>query len=281
MWQVLRGNQLNEQDGLSPTAEVVAPSALSVQANFMKIPFGDDTFDAVYAIEATCHAPNREGVYSEILRVLKPGGRFACYEWCLTDKYDATNPEHAIIKKQIEEGDALPDMAGTGDVVDALKAVGFDVVATRDMALDDHQVMPWYVHKHHSLYAGGSRHPHVGRDLPLNRALTLLCVCIWQVPSARGLVQPIFVPVQPVAAWDVHHAQPSALLRALLPRAHGDLQGAGNAAAGRYWLRFGGSDRNFHAHDVDGRAEAEQSIRNPTSPFRPPANSAVLNTRVD
>jgi len=29
-----------------------------MQADFMKMPFDDNTFDAVYAIEATCHAPD-------------------------------------------------------------------------------------------------------------------------------------------------------------------------------------------------------------------------------
>ena len=29
-----------------------------IQADFMKMPFDDNTFDAVYAIEATCHAPD-------------------------------------------------------------------------------------------------------------------------------------------------------------------------------------------------------------------------------
>ena len=29
---------------------------------------------AVYSIEATVHAPSWEGVYGEILKVLKPGG---------------------------------------------------------------------------------------------------------------------------------------------------------------------------------------------------------------
>lgn len=29
-----------------------------MQADFMKMPFPDSTFDAVYAIEATCHAPD-------------------------------------------------------------------------------------------------------------------------------------------------------------------------------------------------------------------------------
>ena len=47
----------------------------------MNLPFPENHFDGVYAIEATCHAPRREGVYSEIFRVLKPGQVFACYEW--------------------------------------------------------------------------------------------------------------------------------------------------------------------------------------------------------
>ena len=29
-----------------------------MQADFMKMPFPDNNFDAVYAIEATCHAPD-------------------------------------------------------------------------------------------------------------------------------------------------------------------------------------------------------------------------------
>lgn len=31
---------------------------LIMQADFMKMPFPDNSFDAVYAIEATCHAPD-------------------------------------------------------------------------------------------------------------------------------------------------------------------------------------------------------------------------------
>ena len=46
----------------------------------MNIPVPDATYDAVYQIEATCHAPDAVGCYSEIFRVLKPGGVFASYE---------------------------------------------------------------------------------------------------------------------------------------------------------------------------------------------------------
>lgn len=139
-YQVIRGNELTKQAGLSATAR-------SVQANFMKLTeklpefkfegFKENSFDGVYAIEATCHAPKREGVYEQIFKVLKPGKVFACYEWCLTDKYDKNNAFHRDIKKKIEEGDGLPDMATPEECVMALKSVGFVDVEWRDMALDE------------------------------------------------------------------------------------------------------------------------------------------------
>jgi sterol 24-C-methyltransferase len=120
-YQVQRGNELNALAGLSASAK-------SVQGDFMKLPFPENHFDGVYAIEATCHAPVRQGVYGEIFRVLKPGQIFATYEWCLTPKYDKNNPEHVLIKKKIEEGDGLPDMAYTHECTQALIDVGFEVI---------------------------------------------------------------------------------------------------------------------------------------------------------
>lgn len=102
--------------------------ALSVQADFLHLPFEKESFDGVYAIEATCHAPRRQDVYGEIYRVLKPGRYFACYEWCLTPLYDKNNETHRMIKKKIEEGDGLPDMATEEEVRNALVDVGFEVI---------------------------------------------------------------------------------------------------------------------------------------------------------
>ncbi len=60
--------------------------------------------------------------------MLKPGQLFACYEWCLTPKYDPNNAHHRLVKKKIEEGDGLPDMATEQHCVDAMKEVGFEVI---------------------------------------------------------------------------------------------------------------------------------------------------------
>jgi len=137
-YQVDRGNVLN-------SAEI--GSCRSVQGDFMVMPFEDSSFDAAYAIEATCHAPDRVGVYSEIMRVLKPGSVFACYEWCMTDNYDPKNEEHNKIKKYIEEGDGLPDICHTSVCVEALKKAGFEILDTRDLAEDDFEAAkggkPW------------------------------------------------------------------------------------------------------------------------------------------
>mmetsp|Transcript_20797 Transcript_20797/g.39125 ORF Transcript_20797/g.39125 Transcript_20797/m.39125 type:complete len:423 (-) Transcript_20797:388-1656(-) len=140
-YQVQRGNALNRAQGLQERVR-------SVQGDFMEMPFADESFDGAYAIEATCHAPDRLKVYGEIMRVLKPGGVFACYEWCLTDKYDAKNEEHRKIKKAIEEGDGLPDMIPTWEVDKALEKVGFELLETRDMALDKNDApgaKVWYL----------------------------------------------------------------------------------------------------------------------------------------
>ncbi|MGC1379219.1 MAG: methyltransferase domain-containing protein [Anaerolineales bacterium] len=48
----------------------------------MKMPFADETFDAVWAFECLFHMPDRATVLRQIARVLRPGGRLV-----LTDSY--------------------------------------------------------------------------------------------------------------------------------------------------------------------------------------------------
>merc|ERR1711916_98833 len=110
----------------------------------MGIPFEDNSFDAVYAIEATCHAPRREDVFGEIYRVLKPGQTFACYEWGVTDKYREDDPVHKQMGEDVMKGDGLPGLANVNDIRQALANVGFEVIEARDLAHDPQQVKTWY-----------------------------------------------------------------------------------------------------------------------------------------
>ena len=63
--------------------------------------FADNTFDGVFALEATCHAKDPVIVYKEIFRVLKPGALFVETAWTMLDSYDPQNPEHVKVKNGI------------------------------------------------------------------------------------------------------------------------------------------------------------------------------------
>lgn len=105
--------------------------------------FPDNSFDAVYAIEATVHAPSLEGVYSEIFRVLKPGGCFGVYEWLMTNAYDDNNPVHRKIRLDIETGDGISNMVKISDALAAIKAAGFQLEYNEDLATRPDKI-PWY-----------------------------------------------------------------------------------------------------------------------------------------
>ena len=105
--------------------------------------FPDNSFDAVYAIEATVHAPKLEGVYGEIYRVLKPGGTFGVYEWLMTDDYDNDNVEHRKIRLAIEVGNGISNMVPISEGLDAMKNVGFELLHHEDLAQRP-DAQPWY-----------------------------------------------------------------------------------------------------------------------------------------
>lgn len=135
-YQIARGNNWAEKNGMANQLKFV-------KGDFMQLDFPDNSFDRVYAIEATVHAPTLEGVYSEIYRVLKPGGTFGVYEWVLTDKFDESNPYHREIAYGIEIGDGIPKMYSEKVARQALKNVGFEVEIEEDLA-DKGDDIPWY-----------------------------------------------------------------------------------------------------------------------------------------
>lgn len=116
----------------------------SAQANLpQQMKFADETFDAVYAIEATVHAQSLEGVYREIYRTLKPGGVFGVYEWLMSDGYDVNNVRHREIRVGIEQGNGISNMVTIAEGVRAIQAAGFELVHHEDLAKRP-DVAPWY-----------------------------------------------------------------------------------------------------------------------------------------
>ncbi|XP_009785178.1 24-methylenesterol C-methyltransferase 2-like [Nicotiana sylvestris] len=134
-YQVKRAQAHNKKARLDSLCEVVC-------GNFLEMPFADNSFDGVYSIEATCHAPKLEEVYKEIYRVLKPGSFYVSYEWVTTELYNSNNPEHVEIIQGIERGDALPGLRSYKDIGGIARKVGFEVVKEKDLAKPP--AKPWW-----------------------------------------------------------------------------------------------------------------------------------------
>ena len=135
--QIAKGECLIREAGL-------AASCSFVSGDFQAIPFPGASFDAAYSIEATCHASDRVTAFTEVARVLKAGGSFAGYEWCLTERFRADDPEHQRVRRAIELGNALPELAPIHEVVAALEKAGFEDIEWRDLALESDPETPWY-----------------------------------------------------------------------------------------------------------------------------------------
>ncbi|KAK1370433.1 Methyltransferase [Heracleum sosnowskyi] len=176
-YQISRGKKLNHMAELDQTCNFV-------KGDFMKMPFPDNSFDAVYAIEATCHAPDAVGCYKEIYRVLKPGQCFAAYEWCMTDSFDPNNEEHQRIKAEIELGDGLPDIRLTTQCIEALKQAGFEVLFEKDLTIGS--PLPWYLPLDKSHFSLSSfRLTALGRFITKNMVVALEYVGIAPKGSQR------------------------------------------------------------------------------------------------
>lgn len=139
-------NQLSFTKGDFMVYLLFSPSGLGRRKLILftkQMSFPSNSFDAVYAIEATVHAPSLEGVYSQIFRVLKPGGVFGVYEWLMTDAYDNSNPHHREIRLGIEQGDGISNMVPVSEGLAAIKAAGFELELHEDLA-DRKDPKPWY-----------------------------------------------------------------------------------------------------------------------------------------
>lgn len=123
--------------------EGIADKFSAVKGDFMQMSLPANSFDAVYAIEATVHAPSLQGVYEQIYRVLKPGGVFGVYEWLMTDNYDNNNQRHREIRLGIEQGDGISNMVKVSEGLAAIKAAGFELEYHEDLA-EREDTTPWY-----------------------------------------------------------------------------------------------------------------------------------------
>jgi len=160
-YQVKVGNKYCEQKGLT--------DCNLIQGDFQKLKetFEPESFDAAYAIEATCHSPDRVQTFSGVAHCLKKGGVFVGYEWIVLPErgFDPNNKDHVRVKEGIEVGNGLPTLATAADVVKALEDSGFEVLEYYDANANVHSEfeIPWYQTLKGTYDLSGFRMTRIGR----------------------------------------------------------------------------------------------------------------------
>ena len=104
-----------------------------VQAPPGPLPFTDASFDVVFSKDALLHVPDKDALFVEIFRVLKPGGVFAASNWMIAHDGEPSPEMKAYVAA---EGLSFA-MASPARYAQAMRRAGFADVAVRDRN-------PWY-----------------------------------------------------------------------------------------------------------------------------------------
>ncbi len=136
--QLEKAKRLNAEAGLDHMVDYLECSFMDMNV------IEDNTFDRGYAIESTCHAPDKQRAFEEIFRVVKPGALFWGQEMCLTDKFDPNDRQHWDLKLDLQRGIALKGIATFGEVNQALEAAGFHIIEGMDLGVSGGATTPWY-----------------------------------------------------------------------------------------------------------------------------------------
>ncbi|MFJ2116279.1 MULTISPECIES: methyltransferase domain-containing protein [unclassified Streptomyces] len=100
-------------------------------ADAMHLPYPDDSFDRVWAIESMIHMPDRAQVMSEMARVLRPGGRLAIADIVVRGTLDDE-------EKSVAERFCVLSSAQSMEYIEnypaLVKAAGLDLVELADVS---------------------------------------------------------------------------------------------------------------------------------------------------
>ena len=102
-----------------------------ISKDFINTGFSDDQFDAVYLVESSCYAPDKQILVKEMKRILKPNGTLIIVDVFLTNIN--LNSFFKNIYTWFCKGWGLPNLIKLEKFRDSLKTEGFNEITDRDL----------------------------------------------------------------------------------------------------------------------------------------------------
>jgi ubiquinone/menaquinone biosynthesis C-methylase UbiE len=121
-------------------------------ADATKLPFADSSFDYAWTQHVAMNIRDRDGLYSEVFRVLKPGGSFAIHDIV------QTSDEPLIFPVPWARGPEASFLLSPDGMRDALTQAGFEVVSWHDTT----EATGAWISQMRSARAAGSKPPALG-----------------------------------------------------------------------------------------------------------------------
>ncbi len=115
-----------EQQVIDAAEKLVDEAQLADRVSFLRgnpgpLPFDDASFDMVFSKDAIIHVPDKEAMFVEIFRVLRPGGVFAASDWLISHD----DPPSQDMRDYIAAEDIGFHMASPARYKAAMGAAGF------------------------------------------------------------------------------------------------------------------------------------------------------------
>eukprot|EP00929_Paragymnodinium_shiwhaense_P120662 TRINITY_DN9265_c0_g1_i2.p1 TRINITY_DN9265_c0_g1~~TRINITY_DN9265_c0_g1_i2.p1 ORF type:complete len:359 (-),score=106.14 TRINITY_DN9265_c0_g1_i2:267-1343(-) len=103
------------------------------------LPFADNSLDAAYYVQVLSYSTNLEAFFSEVFRVVKPGGKVAFEDYVLGTEFNASNPEHERLKNLYKPVLGGVETSHPDVFKAAVEKAGFKVVMNKDASIDARQ----------------------------------------------------------------------------------------------------------------------------------------------
>lgn len=134
-WQIQKANELNNG----------SESVEFILGDYTRLPFADNSADAVYALESCCHCEglDKAAFIKEMLRVLKPGKRFVIVDGFIKKEPSSFSSLLRYCYTEVCKGWALPSFPHLGLLTTAIKNYSGDEIVVKNFS---YRVAPSVLH---------------------------------------------------------------------------------------------------------------------------------------